>query len=151
MDKSREQELEQEFPYLARIESISDEIRNTLYSKEADYQGSWKKSGGQGAFMMLARKWDRIEAIAKKNGYDLFDSLIRNDGDVADDVKDLIGYLLLVLSVTKPKVETISSSQIDEPCQCTACLIERENKSFKNVRMTDGMEHPFGYDAEKDA
>ena len=28
---------------------------------EESYGDSWKRRGGVGAFMMLARKWDRIE------------------------------------------------------------------------------------------
>ncbi len=35
----------------------------TLQEKEATYRGSWKRRGGVGAFMMLARKWDRLESM----------------------------------------------------------------------------------------
>lgn len=34
-----------------------------LYRKEQTYRGSWKQRGGIGAFMMAARKWDRLESI----------------------------------------------------------------------------------------
>ena len=32
-----------------------------LEKAEESYGDSWKKRGGVGAFMMLARKWDRLE------------------------------------------------------------------------------------------
>lgn len=32
-----------------------------LTRKDREYGGSWKKRGGVGAFMMMARKWDRLE------------------------------------------------------------------------------------------
>jgi hypothetical protein len=37
-----------------------------LAAKDRSYDGSWRKRGGMGAFMMLARKWDRLESIAQK-------------------------------------------------------------------------------------
>jgi len=89
------------FPYLIELPVIAQEIVNTLYDKEANYQGSWKKRGGVGAFMMLARKWDRIEAISNAEKYDILKALEEEIGDVGDDVEDLIAYLLLCLAVTR--------------------------------------------------
>lgn len=76
-----------------------------LNQKDKDYGASWRKRGGVGAFMMLARKWDRLENIMKeshaKEGigsahqYDLFEQLEFNYGDVLDDLRDLRRYLLL--------------------------------------------------------
>lgn len=39
-----------------------------LRRKDAQYGGSWKKRGGVGAFMMLARKWDRLENTISQRG-----------------------------------------------------------------------------------
>ena len=36
-----------------------------LLKAERSYGDSWKKRGGVGAFMMLARKWDRLENQVK--------------------------------------------------------------------------------------
>ena len=44
----------------------------TLEEKGRTYGDSWKRRGGVGAFMMLARKWDRIENQASKLNYDIF-------------------------------------------------------------------------------
>jgi hypothetical protein len=88
--------------------------------KEATYRGSWKRRGGVGAFMMLARKWDRLEGILSKVGkfgggdqdapaFDIFRWIERErhfetqynrrdgeDGTVLAEVRDLRRYLLLV-------------------------------------------------------
>ena len=75
----------------------------TLVSKEKDYGDSWKKRGGIGAFMMLARKWDRIENCLSNNNeerYDIFHAMLQDlrDDGVIDDIRDLRRYLLLVES-----------------------------------------------------
>jgi hypothetical protein len=79
-----------------------------LNERDHIYGSSWKKRGGVGAFMMLARKWDRLENILSKNvhtpgfgtanKYDIFEFLELNPGNVLDDVRDLRRYLLLVES-----------------------------------------------------
>ncbi len=72
---------------------------NTLRRKDAEYGSSWKKRGGVGAFMMLARKMDRIEKLLDGHAVqDLVQALqddTREEG-VKDDVGDLRRYLLLV-------------------------------------------------------
>lgn len=68
-----------------------------LREKNAAYGESWKRRGGAGAFMMLARKWDRIDNILSPfSGGTLASALERNPGDVLDDIGDLRRYLLLV-------------------------------------------------------
>jgi hypothetical protein len=69
---------------------------STLRSKGESYGGSWRRRGGAGAFMMLARKWDRIENIVGRHGYDIFAALQADDGGISDDIADLRCYLLLV-------------------------------------------------------
>jgi len=67
---------------------------------ERSYGDSWKKRGGVGAFMMLARKWDRIENQTEKEGYDIFNAIAANPTKtgIIDDIRDLRRYLLLVES-----------------------------------------------------
>lgn len=88
-----------------RLEVLSTALTDVLKDKGATYGDSWKKRGGVGAFMMLCRKWDRIENIlsAELEGLTEMNSekacedlLQRNPGDVLDDVADLRGYFLLV-------------------------------------------------------
>jgi len=74
--------------------AIGDAI--VLEEKGATYGDSWRKRGGIGAFMMLCRKWDRIENICREHGWDVFEAVARNEGDIIDDIRDLRRYLLLV-------------------------------------------------------
>ena len=69
-----------------------------LEQAERTYGDSWRKRGGIGAFMMLARKWDRIENQVTKDGYDIFESIYNDPSDtgILDDIRDLRRYLLLV-------------------------------------------------------
>ena len=71
-----------------------------LEQAERSYGDSWRKRGGIGAFMMLARKWDRIENQVTKDGYDIFESIYNDPSDtgILDDIRDLRRYLLLVES-----------------------------------------------------
>jgi len=69
-----------------------------LHEAEKSYGNSWKQRGGVGAFMMLARKWDRIENQTQREKYDIFQTIRidnREEG-VIDDIRDLRRYLLLV-------------------------------------------------------
>jgi len=80
------------------LRSIAIEDVEVLLEKDAEYGGSWKRRGGVGAFMMLARKWDRLENIAIENGYNVFAAAIHDSREegVLDDIADLRRYLLLV-------------------------------------------------------
>jgi len=69
-----------------------------LRAKGRTYGDSWRKRGGVGAFMMLARKWDRIEQQCSAENYDVFEASCKSsevDG-LLDDIADLRRYLLLV-------------------------------------------------------
>ena len=85
-------------PIIRQTEIISAEDWTSLDRAEEDYGDSWRKRGGIGAFMMLARKWDRIEKQVYDYTYDIFLALEedkRPEG-LMDDIKDLRRYLLLV-------------------------------------------------------
>lgn len=70
----------------------------SLQEARNKYGDSWKKRGGCGAFMNLARKWDRIEKAAADHDWDVFVAARRLPGDTGllDDLRDLRRYLLLV-------------------------------------------------------
>ena len=72
----------------------------SLEHSEKSYGDSWKKRGGVGAFMMLARKWDRIENTVEKNEfkYDIFSTIEQDPSrtGILDDIRDLRRYLFLV-------------------------------------------------------
>lgn len=84
------------FKRLLSTISLSDvEI---LLIKGREYGDSWKRRGGVGAFMMLARKWDRIEEQVRRKSYDVFEACTADDREegILDDIGDLRRYLLLV-------------------------------------------------------
>jgi|TARA_R100000388_G_scaffold82581_1_gene61400 hypothetical protein len=83
---------------IREVSKLSQEDAEQLHISEQSYGDSWRKRGGIGAFMMLARKWDRIEKQAVDYTYDIFLALEedkRPEG-LIDDIKDLRRYLLLV-------------------------------------------------------
>ena len=47
--------------------------------KDAQYDASWKKRDGVGAFFTIVRPWDRLESISRSVGYDIFAN-IREEG-----------------------------------------------------------------------
>ena len=78
--------------------TLSEKDWQGLAEAEKSYGDSWRKRGGVGAFMMLARKWDRLELQAEACSYDIFNAVEgdnREEG-VLDDIRDLRRYLLLV-------------------------------------------------------
>lgn len=85
-----------------KMQEIATSIVRQVEEKGKAYGDSWRARGGAGAFMVMARKWDRIENICRGEGWDIFDALDGNKEDVRDDVRDLIGYLLLILEHTAP-------------------------------------------------
>lgn len=93
-----------------------------LEQKGATYGSSWRNRGGIGAFMMLARKWDRIENQAFAKGYDIFNACLDSKDEVdglLDDIADLRRYLLLVeghvLNSVNQNIENALSTDECEP------------------------------------
>jgi hypothetical protein len=91
--------------HLKFLDGVAIEDVVHLREKEATYKGSWKRRGGVGAFMMLARKWDRLESMMASRSdsmYDIFahihreKTLLGRDGTVLAEIRDLRRYLLLV-------------------------------------------------------
>jgi len=89
--------------FLKMLAPIAADDAEGLRRAQQSYGNSWKSRGGVGAFMMLARKWDRLENRVKKSSalggeYDIFAHIAsdeRSEG-IIDDVRDLRRYLLLV-------------------------------------------------------
>lgn len=86
---------------LEEAKDIAIQDCRTLMSKDRTYKGSWRARGGIGVFMMLARKWDRIENFCKENNYDIFEAIIKSRSITGqegclEDIRDLRAYLLHV-------------------------------------------------------
>ena len=96
-----------------RINDLTKQDIDALKKAEISYGDSWRKRGGIGAFMMLARKWDRIENQTNKQGYDMFAAIFADTSDTGllDDIRDLRRYLLLVESFTGQVLEEANTQQ----------------------------------------
>lgn len=95
--------------FLQRLQAIAQADVALLLSKQASYGASWKRRGGVGAFLMLARKWDRLEkrvtsalpphadapGASQNNIFEHIEA-DRRDEPVLDDIADLRRFFLLV-------------------------------------------------------
>tara|TARA_R110000824_G_scaffold178_2_gene777 strand:+ start:5679 stop:6065 length:387 start_codon:yes stop_codon:yes gene_type:complete len=83
---------------IMKVNDLAHHDVECLDVAEKSYGDSWKQRGGMGAFMMLARKWDRIENQVKKENYDIFETILKDyrEEGALDDIRDLRRYLLLV-------------------------------------------------------
>lgn len=117
------------FNHLPYLEVIAGEDVDQLVRKDREYGASWKSRGGVGAFMMLARKWDRLENMVQKlrsyslplpgderrqiaGPYDVFEhirlsELERGDAEsLVDTLGDLRRYLLLVEAEVRARAKS---------------------------------------------
>ena len=78
--------------------ALAEQDVEALRIAEVSYGDSWKRRGGVGAFMMLARKWDRLETQAHEAKWDILEAIVEDTRDegIVDDINDLIRYLMLV-------------------------------------------------------
>ena len=79
------------------MKEVAQSDLEALKRAETSYGDSWKRRGGVGAFMMLARKFDRIEHQVHKHDWDIFEAsqIYGGDAGLLDDIRDLRRYLLL--------------------------------------------------------
>ena len=87
-----------------------------LVKAQESYGTSWRNRGGVGAFMMLARKWDRLENQVKKHNYDIFEAIAhdRRPEGIIDDIRDLRRYLLLVEEHAAAGIVQVAKDASDE-------------------------------------
>jgi|TARA_R100000458_G_C8277003_1_gene252442 hypothetical protein len=80
------------------MRNIAQRDLEALKKAEESYGNSWKRRGGVGAFMMLARKFDRIEHQSERHGWDVFEAgeAFKGEAGLLDDIRDLRRYLILV-------------------------------------------------------
>lgn len=104
--------------YIEHVETIANEDARELRRKDAEYGGSWLKRGGIGAYMMLARKWDRLSNQVEHNSNPIlspethvpqFDILAHIAADqrpegILDDIRDLRRYLILVEAEARERI-----------------------------------------------
>ncbi len=134
--------------YLDFLNEVAQDDVEGLEKAEESYGDSWKKRGGVGAFMMLARKWDRIEKQVEKrlipaptgaldSGVDAYDIFAHMRADerpegLRDDVRDLRRYLLLCEAEVKSAVKGSYLDQLKEIAEEDVATIRViEEPSFK--------------------
>lgn len=111
-----------------RLKEQLDKAIDVILKKNAEYGGSWVKRGGVGAFMMFARKWDRLEhALEIKNadgrvvGYrDFFELALmdRREEGIIDDLEDLRNYL--ILSLDEIRIRQAAYDEGKKSVQCSS-------------------------------
>ena len=81
-----------------RIHKILDLTGTQLTFARRSYGESWINRGGVGAFMNLARKWDRVSQACERAGWDILKALEmdRRPEGLIDDLRDLRDYCILV-------------------------------------------------------
>jgi hypothetical protein len=86
--------------YIDELDGVAKRDVAEVKQKDAAYGGSWKKRGGIGAFMMMCRKWDRLEQSVLPFNYDIFKAIEedKREESVLDDIRDLRRYLMLIES-----------------------------------------------------
>jgi hypothetical protein len=93
--------VQDELIYHRHLREIADKDLEYLRKKDRQYNASWKRRGGVGAFFTIVRPWDRLENMVADMDYDLFgpirkEGLAGPDGTVIACVRDIRRYLLLV-------------------------------------------------------
>lgn len=151
------------------IKSVLDNDLARVWEKDVQYARSWMKRGGVSAFMMLARKWDRIEEQVKKflvipgttalepgaYPYDIFSHIAadRRPEGIIDDIRDLRRYLALVeaemLARGVVKFDTSYNAPAAAPAEVKTLGITSDTADDHGD--TTGQGHPFGYHAADDA
>lgn len=91
------------FHHLDALPRVLEVDLDYINKKDRSYGASWKQRGGVGAFMMLARKWDRLEQMMEEVKFDVFAAIAEqdgpeqgSDGTVIAEIRDLRRYLALV-------------------------------------------------------
>ena len=104
-----------------RLFRIAESDVSALVEAHRSYGESWKKRGGVGAYMMLARKWDRIENQMQQcePQFDILNELCldmasgKKDG-ILDDVRDLRRYLELCEAEAQRMAEVVREELDDD-------------------------------------
>lgn len=115
--------LDSEFAH----EIVSADVEELLKAEES-YGDSWKRRGGVDSFMMLARKWDRIEYQVRAEGFNILETCkkdTRPDG-IMDDIRDLRRYLILVEHEVLKNAQTQEEAKEEVPGEATGGYVHQD-------------------------
>ena len=150
----------------SRLYVLGQTDAKVVFDKDINYGHSWKRRGGVGAFMVLARKWDRLEERLKKadapfsmdggkspTQYDLFEHIEADPRDegVIDDIRDLRRYLMLVEEemIEQKVLPEILWPPTHTPTTYATIDVQDPEDPGPHCDPT-GQENPFGYNPEDD-
>jgi len=99
-----------------RMRDIAQLDLSALKKAEESYGNSWRRRGGVGAFMMLARKFDRIEHQSERHGWDVFEAgeAFKGEAGLLDDIRDLRRYLILCEEFILNNPDEINNEKMEE-------------------------------------
>ena len=99
-----------------RMRDIAQLDLTALKKAEESYGNSWRRRGGVGAFMMLARKFDRIEHQSERHGWDVFEAgeAFKGEAGLLDDIRDLRRYLILCEEFILNSPDDINNEEMEE-------------------------------------
>lgn len=137
---------------------VADRDIDELKLKREEYGESWCKRGGVGAFMMLARKWDRLEEILGKapggHKWNIFShcrDTFNNSETVLDTVRDLRRYLLLVEAKLVEEGEVLAVEPAFRMTESQrAPLLDLEDEERRQSEDPTGQDNPFGFEEAED-
>lgn len=86
---------QEQYTFTSHVPQLMEEDYRFIVQRDQEYNASWMKRGGVGAFMMLARKWDRFQPMVIAHQGDVL-RMLGAKPDRIDDVQDLRRYLALV-------------------------------------------------------
>jgi hypothetical protein len=136
------------------IENLFAEKTFDLISGDADflrtaqknYGNSWKMRGGVGAYMMMARKFDRMYTRMKPYDGDIHRAIkaeTYRDGMI-DDLRDLRRYVTLVIAELDSKLQTPGSDELLDRLETS--VFESRIHAI-NIQKLGGAEGMFTWDA----
>ena len=116
-----------------KMKEIAQNDLEALKRAETSYGDSWKRRGGVGAFMMLARKFDRIEHQAAKHGWDIFKAgeVYKGEAGLLDDIRDLRRYLILVENDILINTVFVEAEELSADYQRNKLISKFTTKSVK--------------------
>ena len=116
-----------------KMKEIAQNDLEALKRAETSYGDSWKRRGGVGAFMMLARKFDRIEHQATKHGWDIFRAgeVYKGEAGLLDDIRDLRRYLILVENDILINTVFVEAEELSADYQKNKLMSKLTTKSVK--------------------
>ena len=129
--------------YIDELCGVLSHDGDMIREKDKAYGGSWKKRGGTGAFMMLARKWDRLEQSVLAFGYDIFKAIEEDQRDEStiDDIRDLRRYLALVeaeiLARAQYRAKERAVDNFRMPGTTAREILHEANTSFAGLTCSD--------------